>query len=158
MNRLRILCLRRLLNNCPRGDVGGLGQSIYKAGSSAIITLIYHRNRFSADNRTDWYRYCPSCMMGETKPSSSRPVKPKLREDLHIPPLIARRTLPKQPYATHQPSPLSLPDGARPQRKAAINQPDYHALHHSISTPTAKWLDLIADPGKTGRTINESEL
>jgi len=42
---------------------------------------------------------------------------------------------------------------ARPKRQAALNRPDYHALHHHIATPTARWLDLIKDPEKYGTTI-----
>jgi hypothetical protein len=42
---------------------------------------------------------------------------------------------------------------ARPKRQAALNRPDYHALHHHIATPTAKWLHLIADPEKYNVTI-----
>lgn len=45
----------------------------------------------------------------------------------------------------------------RPKRAAALNAPDYHALHNHISTPTSKWLGLIKDPKKTGRKISESE-
>ena len=41
----------------------------------------------------------------------------------------------------------------RPKRQAALNRPDYHALHHHISTPTGKWLDLIANPEKYNTTI-----
>ena len=47
---------------------------------------------------------------------------------------------------------------SRPKRQAALNRPDYHALHHHIATPTAKWLDLINDPEKYGKTIKEGEL
>lgn len=32
---------------------------------------------------------------------------------------------------------------------------DYKALHNSISTPTNKWLNLIADPEKQGRVITD---
>lgn len=46
-------------------------------------------------------------------------------------------------------------DGHRPKRAAALNRPDYHALHHHIATPTARWLDLIQDPGKYGVKIAE---
>ena len=42
---------------------------------------------------------------------------------------------------------------ARPKRQAALNRPDYHALHHHIATPTGKWLRLIADPEKYNTTI-----
>jgi hypothetical protein len=42
---------------------------------------------------------------------------------------------------------------SRPKRQAALNRPDYHALHHHISTPTGKWLRLIADPEKNNATI-----
>lgn len=45
----------------------------------------------------------------------------------------------------------------RPKRKATLQRPDYHALHNNISTPTAKWLALIRDPGKSGRKIREGE-
>lgn len=48
-------------------------------------------------------------------------------------------------------------DTHRPKRQVALNRPDYNALHHHIATPTAKWLELIADPGKFGRTIKEGE-
>jgi F-box/leucine-rich repeat protein 10/11 len=44
---------------------------------------------------------------------------------------------------------------ARPKRQAAMHRPDYHALHHHISTPTAKWLDLIGNPEKYGTKITE---
>jgi hypothetical protein len=47
---------------------------------------------------------------------------------------------------------------SRPKRQVAMNRPDYHAMHHHIATPTAKWLDLIADPGKYNAVINEGEL
>jgi F-box/leucine-rich repeat protein 10/11 len=48
-------------------------------------------------------------------------------------------------------------DGSRPKRAAAMNRPDYHALHHHIATPTARWLDLIHDPKKYGATISGGE-
>ena len=41
----------------------------------------------------------------------------------------------------------------RPKRQVAKNRPDYHALHHHIATPTAKWLELISDPDKYGADI-----
>lgn len=44
---------------------------------------------------------------------------------------------------------------SRPKRQAAMNRPDYHALHHHISTPTARWLDLIHDPDKYGVIIKD---
>ena len=44
---------------------------------------------------------------------------------------------------------------SRPKRQAALNRLDYHALHHSIATPTTKWLNLIHDPEKYGKTIKE---
>lgn len=44
----------------------------------------------------------------------------------------------------------------RPKRAAALNAPDYHALHNHISTPTTKWLGLIKDPKKTNRKISDS--
>jgi hypothetical protein len=47
---------------------------------------------------------------------------------------------------------------ARPKRQAALNRPDYHALHHHIATPTGKWLRLIADPEKYNTTILDGEL
>jgi F-box/leucine-rich repeat protein 10/11 len=47
---------------------------------------------------------------------------------------------------------------SRPKRQAALNRPDYHALHHHIATPTAKWLHLIADPEKYNATILDGEL
>ncbi|WVQ77635.1 hypothetical protein IAR50_007323 [Cryptococcus sp. DSM 104548] len=40
----------------------------------------------------------------------------------------------------------------RPKRKAA-QVTDYNNLHNSIATPTAKWLQIIADPEAYGRTI-----
>lgn len=46
----------------------------------------------------------------------------------------------------------------RPKRQAALNRPDYHALHHHIATPTAKWLHLIADPEKYNVTILDGKL
>lgn len=47
---------------------------------------------------------------------------------------------------------------ARPKRQAALNRPDYHALHHHIATPTGKWLRLIADPEKYNTTILDGKL
>jgi len=47
---------------------------------------------------------------------------------------------------------------SRPKRQAALNRPDYHALHHHIATPTGKWLRLIADPEKYNTTILDGEL
>ncbi|ORX38273.1 hypothetical protein BD324DRAFT_620219 [Kockovaella imperatae] len=44
---------------------------------------------------------------------------------------------------------------ARPKRQAALNRPDYHALHHHIATPTAKWLELIANPQHFDVVISE---
>jgi len=49
----------------------------------------------------------------------------------------------------------SVEDLSRPKRSAALNRPDYHALHHHIATPTARWLDLIKDPQKYGTVIVE---
>lgn len=46
---------------------------------------------------------------------------------------------------------------ARPKREAAKNRPDYHALHHHIATPTARWLDLIRDPAKHNTEIKDGE-
>jgi len=45
----------------------------------------------------------------------------------------------------------------RPKRQAALNRPDYHALHHHIATPTGKWLQLIGDPEKYGKVIKEGK-
>ena len=47
---------------------------------------------------------------------------------------------------------------ARPKRQAALNRPDYHALHHHIATPTGKWLRLIADPEKYNTIILDGKL
>jgi len=47
---------------------------------------------------------------------------------------------------------------SRPKRQAALNRPDYHALHHHIATPTGKWLRLIADPEKYNTTILDGKL
>jgi F-box/leucine-rich repeat protein 10/11 len=47
---------------------------------------------------------------------------------------------------------------SRPKRQAALNRPDYHALHHHIATPTGKWLRLIADPEKYNATILDGKL
>jgi hypothetical protein len=47
--------------------------------------------------------------------------------------------------------------GIRPKRQAAMHRPDYHALHHHIATPTARWLDLINDPEKYGTKISTGE-
>lgn len=70
----------------------------------------------------------------------------------------------------HLPSPATIdspaPEGvvkddisaARPKRQAAKNRPDYHALHHHIATPTARWLDLIHDPAKYNTEIKDGEL
>ncbi|KAK4689621.1 hypothetical protein P7C73_g484, partial [Tremellales sp. Uapishka_1] len=55
------------------------------------------------------------------------------------------------------PAPESTTD-SRPKRQAALNKPDYHALHNHIATPTSKWLELIHDPGKTNRVINDAKL
>ena len=44
---------------------------------------------------------------------------------------------------------------SRPKRQATLNRLDYHALHHSIATPTGKWLELIHNPEKYGKTIKE---
>ena len=102
-------------------------------------------------------------MSGINKPSSSRRsrVTPKaeLRADKHLPPIPVGRK--------HDPltadSPLNgedRPNGSaksRPKRQAALRQPDYNALHNSIPTSTNKWLDLIANPEKTGRTISDRE-
>ena len=46
---------------------------------------------------------------------------------------------------------------ARPKRQAAMHRPDYHALHHHIATPTARWLDLIHDPEKYNTKISEGK-
>lgn len=46
---------------------------------------------------------------------------------------------------------------SRPKRQAAMNRPDYHALHHHIATPTARWLDLIHNPEKYNTTISDGE-
>ncbi|RXK37331.1 hypothetical protein M231_05397 [Tremella mesenterica] len=43
----------------------------------------------------------------------------------------------------------------RPKRKAALNRPDYLAMHNHIPTPTGKWLELINDPEKYGARILE---
>lgn len=64
--------------------------------------------------------------------------------------------------ASNQPAKADTPDtadgdkangSARPKRQVAMNRPDYHALHHHIATPTARWLDLIKDPEKYGAVI-----
>jgi hypothetical protein len=47
---------------------------------------------------------------------------------------------------------------ARPKRQVAMHRPDYHALHHHIATPTARWLDLIHDPAKYNTEIKDGQL
>ncbi|ODN73048.1 hypothetical protein L202_08443 [Cryptococcus amylolentus CBS 6039] len=44
----------------------------------------------------------------------------------------------------------------RPKRKAA-QVTDYNNLHNSIATPTAKWLQIIANPEEYGRTILDAD-
>ncbi|TYJ52577.1 hypothetical protein B9479_006827 [Cryptococcus floricola] len=44
----------------------------------------------------------------------------------------------------------------RPKRKAA-QVTDYNNLHNSIATPTAKWLQIIANPEGYGRTILDAD-
>jgi hypothetical protein len=59
--------------------------------------------------------------------------------------------------------PTDQPDGAnadgplRPKRQVALNQPDYHALHHHIATPTKKWLDLIQNPAAHNTVIHDGK-
>ncbi|KAK8854559.1 hypothetical protein IAR55_003298 [Kwoniella newhampshirensis] len=43
----------------------------------------------------------------------------------------------------------------RPKRN--VVQLDYNNLNNSIATPTTQWLDLIANPAKTGRTILDAD-
>jgi hypothetical protein len=99
-------------------------------------------------------------------PHSSRAMpQAKLRDDMHLPAIrIARK---QQAPAGQNPSfsmlageggHLNCSGKSRPKRQAALIQPDYKALHNSIPTSTNKWLDLIANPGKTGRTISDREL
>jgi F-box/leucine-rich repeat protein 10/11 len=51
----------------------------------------------------------------------------------------------------------SAPSSSRPKRKAAENAPDYYAWNHGIAAPTTKWLQLIADPAKYGKDIQDGE-
>ncbi|WWD19304.1 hypothetical protein CI109_103762 [Kwoniella shandongensis] len=48
-----------------------------------------------------------------------------------------------------------LENGGRPKRN--VVQLDYNNLNNSIATPTTQWLDLIANPAKTGRTILDAD-
>ena len=77
-----------------------------------------------------------------------------------LPKATIKRSLPSPPPTTSTNDPetsSSTRTNGRPKRKVAENQPDYHALHNHISTPTAKWLALIKEPKKTGRVISERE-
>lgn len=114
-------------------------------------------------------RYCLSCVNGTSKAGSSRTSraapKAKLRDNVRLP---AVRAVRKQETHGYPSSPSNgKGNGAeqtngsgksRPKRQAAMMQPDYKALHNSIPTPTYRWLDLIANPEKTGRTISDREL
>ncbi|GFZ52058.1 JmjC domain-containing histone demethylation protein 1 [Saitozyma sp. JCM 24511] len=51
----------------------------------------------------------------------------------------------------------SAPSSSRPKRKAAENAPDYYAWNHGIAAPTTKWLQLIADPAKYGKDIQDAD-
>ncbi|ORY29669.1 hypothetical protein BCR39DRAFT_531569 [Naematelia encephala] len=46
---------------------------------------------------------------------------------------------------------------SRPKRQAALNRPDYHALHNHDAAPTSRWLALIADPERYGATIKPDD-
>lgn len=111
-------------------------------------------------------RYCLPCISGTRKSGSSHSSRStpraKLREDIHLPAVrVARKqqtsagTDPSSPMQSRGESQLNGSGKSRPKRQAALIQPDYKALHNVIPTSTNKWLDLIADPGKTGRTISD---
>ncbi len=86
------------------------------------------------NSRVSSPRYCSSCIAA-SEADSSRPT--------------LRASLKKLPTPR-------LSASGRPKRKAAELQIDYHALHHHISSPTAKWLALIRDPRASGRAIRET--
>ena len=81
-----------------------------------------------------------------SRPSTSHPPPPPRSTDspLSDPPA------PTPPTLTEQPN-------SRPKRQAALNRPDYHAMHNHIATPTARWLELIKEPGKYGTSISPGE-
>lgn len=94
-------------------------------------------------------RYCPLCLSKASSQSSRALPKATIKRSLPSPPPTTSTNDPETSSSTRT--------NGRPKRKVAENQPDYHALHNHISTPTAKWLALIKEPKKTGRVISERE-
>lgn len=109
------------------------------------------------------YRYCTPCI---TKAFEAKARLPRstINKGYSFPsaqssaPLDAPQRDSTQPQsARSSKAGKEKEDPLRPKRKATLQRPDYHALHNNISTPTAKWLALIRDPGKSGRKIREGE-
>lgn len=109
------------------------------------------------------YRYCTPCI---TKAFEAKARLPRstIKKGYSFPsaqspvPLDAPQQDTAQPQsARSSKAGKEKEDPSRPKRKATLQRPDYHALHNNISTPTAKWLALIRDPGKSGRKIREGE-
>ena len=127
------------------------------------------------------FRYCPKCIAWAVDPDNARPPHHPLVATLD------KKTFPPKSMATHaekrsldgtaspsssskkprlssvlsatpEPGVSDIKNGKRPKRQAAMNRPDYHALHHHIATPTSKWLELISNPKQFGVIISEGKL
>ncbi|KAL7422386.1 JmjC domain-containing histone demethylation protein 1 [Cryptotrichosporon argae] len=72
----------------------------------------------------------------KAKPSPARPVVPAA-----------------QPVVPVEDAESAADGPSRPKRQAAKNAPDYANLHNHVPTPTRTWLELIRNPGATGRVI-----